>query len=105
MLRALVKASTALWSQNTDRKEKTNKTVPPNPEYQQAGGGREAVKIERAAKVEVRWEGRGRPVSSERSEGRRKEKGDQSCSRMGETISPSLATKRETTVKHAVLPT
>lgn len=36
--------------------KREKKTVPPNPEYKQAGGGGEAVKTERATKVEVRWE-------------------------------------------------
>lgn len=36
--------------------EKKKKKVPPNPEYKEASGGREAVKIVRATKLEVRWE-------------------------------------------------
>lgn len=38
------------------KKKKKKEKLPPNPEYKQASGGREAVKIVRAKKVDARWE-------------------------------------------------
>lgn len=75
-------------------KKKPQKTVPPNPEYKQASGGREAVKIVRATKLEMRWErkaGEQLKIRGLKKGGRRLE-----LFQNGRNISPSLAIKSQT---------
>lgn len=81
--------------------KKKKKPVPPNPAYKEASGGREAVKIVRATKLEVRWErkaGEQLKIRAMNKGGRRLEPFQN-----GRNTSPSLAMKKGITVKHSIL--